>query len=79
MALHPTAEAYRQALAAGDSTTAASLIMEAHSGTYNADLIGQIHEVGRMTRAELKAPAPAPDAGPPSEIVRVTTRVFGRR
>jgi len=78
MAYHPTAEAYRQALAAGDSTGAASLIVDAHSGTYNSDLIDQIHEVSRMTRAQLNAPTPA-EPGAPAEIVRVTTKIFGRR
>jgi hypothetical protein len=36
-------------------------MIEAHSGTYNADLISQIHEVGRMTRSQLTAdPEPVP-------------------
>jgi hypothetical protein len=61
MALHPTAEAYRRARAAGDDTAAAAIMIEAHSGTYNADLISQIHEVGRMTRSQLTAdPEPVP-------------------
>jgi hypothetical protein len=55
MALHPTAEAYRRARAAGNDTAAAAIMIEAHSGTYNADLISQIHEVGRMTRSQLTA------------------------
>jgi hypothetical protein len=61
MPLHPTAEAYRVAMANGDHTTAASLLVQAHSGDYNSMLIDQIHEVGRMTRAQLTAdPAPVP-------------------
>jgi hypothetical protein len=83
MALHPTAEAYRQARAAGDDTTAASLLMQAHSGTYNAPLIDQFHQVGRMSRAELAAPAPSNGDEPVdrNEVARikVTTRIFGRR
>lgn len=61
MPMHPTAEAYRRARADGDDTTAAQLLVEAHSGPYNAILIDQIHEVGRMTRAQLAAqPDPVP-------------------
>lgn len=78
MALHPTAEAYRQARAAGDDVAASSALIQAHSGTYNENLIDQIHQVGRMTRAELNAPADAPAETGPREVVRVTTRVFGR-
>jgi hypothetical protein len=67
MALHPTAEAYRRARAAGDDTTAARLMVEAHTGEYNSDLIDQFHTVGRMTRAELKAE-------PEQDQVRTFTR-----
>jgi hypothetical protein len=80
MLYHPTAEAYRQALAAGDTTGAASLLVDAHSGDYDSNLIDQIHAVSRMTRAQLNAPAPGTsDFVDPSEMVRVTTRVFGKR
>ena len=60
MPLHPTAEAYRQARAAGDDTGAAAILVGAHSGTYNEKLMDDIHSVGRMSRAELNAPAPPP-------------------
>lgn len=56
MPLHPSAEAYRQALANGDHTGAAGILMEAHSGTYNSALVDQFHEVARMTRDQLSAP-----------------------
>lgn len=78
--MHPLAEQYRQARAIGDDTAAASLMVQAHSGTYNENLIDDIHRVGRMTRVELLAPAPETGSDvAPTEIVRVTTRVFGRR
>lgn len=81
---HPIAEQYRQAMANGDTMTAASLLVDAHSGVYNSDLIDQIHQVGRMTRAQLLAPVPGSDNDEPvdrNEIarVKVVTRVFGRR
>lgn len=71
MALHPVAEAYRQARAAGDDTKAAAIMIEAHSGgPYNSRLIDQIHEVGRMTRSELAAPAePLPVSNQTAGIV----------
>lgn len=81
MTLHPTAEAYRQARARGDHTSAAAIMMDAHTGTYDSELIDQIHRVGRMTQAELRAPAQSSDTPVDrDETVRVTTRVrlFGR-
>jgi len=57
MALHPDAGKYRQALAAGDHTGAAGILMAAHSGPYSSALIDQFHEVSRMTRDQLSAPA----------------------
>lgn len=77
--LHPTAEAYRAARAAGDDVTAARHMIDAHTGTYDSGLIDQMHAVGRMTREQLRAPAvEEPDTGS-DELVRVTTRVFRRR
>jgi hypothetical protein len=82
--LHPTAEAYRQAMARGDHTSAAAIMMDAHTGTYDSKLIDDIHRVGRMTRAELEAPVQPSGSDAPvdkNETGRVTvvTRIFGRR
>lgn len=83
--LHPDAEAYRRALAAGDHTTAGALLMSAHAGTYDSRKIDDFHRVARMTRAELEA---AYDSGAAADIpvdknetgrVTVTARLFGRR
>jgi hypothetical protein len=84
MNLHPTAEAYRQAKARGDHTGAAAILMDAHTGEYDSELIDQIHRVGRMTRAELEAPASSAGYDVPVDKnetgrVTVTARIFGRR
>jgi hypothetical protein len=82
--LHPTAEAYRQAMARGDTMSAAAIMVDAHSGDYDSGLVDQLHRVGRMTRAELNAPAEGAVSDIPVDKnetgrVTVTARIFGRR
>jgi NAD(P)H-nitrite reductase large subunit len=82
--LHPTAEAYRQAMARGDTMSAAAIMVDAHTGDYNQELVDQLHRVGRMTRAELLAPAQSTSSDVPVDKnetgrVTVTARIFGRR